>query len=122
MSIYKIPLKFTAGKFKFSELNIGKEDESLNLNYDTEYQLLTYNVPMYENKARIYMVPRGIMPNGLTAVYDESGELVKVQLAETERTRLIYLHFKNTKASEKSILKFAKEQADKVSAEIIGRK
>ena len=122
MSIYKIPLKFTAEEFKFSELNIGKEDESLNLNYDTKYQLLTYNVPMYENKARIYMVPKGIMPNGLIAVYGNSGELDKVELAEAEHTRLIYIRLKNIKASEKSILIFAKEQADKMSAEIIGRK
>lgn len=63
MCIYKIPLKFKAGQFKFNELNIGKEDESLSFHYDTEYQLLTYNVPMYENEARIYMVPRVLMPN-----------------------------------------------------------
>ena len=75
MSIYKIPLKFKAGEFKFSELNIGKEDEGLNLDYNTEYQMLAYNVPMYENKARIYMVPKDLMPNGLTAVYGDSGEL-----------------------------------------------
>lgn len=121
MSIYRIPLKFKAGEFKFSELNIGKEEESLNLDYDTEYQMLTYNVPMYENGARIYTVPRGLMPNGLTAVYGDSGELDKVELADAERTRLIYLRFKNIKASEKGVLKFVKEQADKMSTEIIGR-
>lgn len=27
MSIYKIPLKFKTGEFKFSERNIGTEDE-----------------------------------------------------------------------------------------------
>lgn len=122
MSIYKIPLKFKAGEFKFSELNHGKEDESLNLNYDTEYQMLTYNVPMYENKARIYAVPGNLMPDGLTAVYSDSGELDKVELTEAERTRLIYIRFENIKASEKSVLKFVREQADRMSAEIIGRK
>lgn len=122
MSIYKIPLKFKAGEFKFSELNIGKEDESLNLDYDTEYQMLTYNVPMYENEARIYTVPTGEMPNGLTAMYGDSGELDKVELTEAECTRLIYSRFKDIKASEKGVLKFVKGQADKMSAEIIGRK
>ena len=122
MSIYKIPLKFKAGEFKFSELNIGKEDESLNLNYNAEYQMLTYNVPMYENRARIYRVPKELIPNGLTAVYGDSGDLDKVELAEAERTRLIYLRFKNIKASEKGVLKFVKAQADKMSAEIICRK
>lgn len=121
MSIYKIPLKFKAGKFKFSELNIGEEDESLNLDYDTEYQMMTYNVPMYEHESRIYTVPRELMPNGLTAAYGDSGELDKVELAEAERTRLIYIRFKNIEASEKGVLKYVKEQADKMSAEIIGR-
>lgn len=75
MSIYKIPLKFKTGEFKFSELNSCKEDESLNLDYDTEYQMITYKVPMYENEARIYTVPRDFMPGALTAVYGDSGEL-----------------------------------------------
>lgn len=122
MSIYKIPLKFKAGEFKYSELNIDKEDESLDLDYNTEYQMLTYNVPMYENKAKIYMVPKDLMPNGLIAVYGDSGDLDKVELAEAECTRLIYLRFKNIKASEKGVLKFVKEQADRMSSEIIGRK
>lgn len=122
MSVYKIPLKFKAGEFKFSELNLGKEDESLNLDYDTEYQMITYKVPMYENEARIYTVPRDFMPGALTAVYGDSGELDKVNLVEEERTRLIYIRFKNIKESEKIVLKFVKEQADQMCAGIIGRK
>lgn len=73
MGIYKIPLTYKAGEFKFHELNISEENESLNLDYDAEHQMITYNVPMYENKARIYTVPNGLMPNGLTAVYNDSG-------------------------------------------------
>ena len=123
MSIYKIPLKYKAGEFKFSELNIGEEDESLHLDYNTEYQMLTYNVPIYEGqKAKIYLVPEDFMPNGLTAVYGDSGELDKVELEEAERTRLIYIRFKNIKASERGVLKFVKGQADRMSAEIIGKK
>lgn len=122
MSIYKIPLKFKAGEFKFGELNIENENKSLDLDYDTEYQMLTYNVPMYENEVRIYTVPRGLMPDGLIAVYNENGELDKIELAEAERMRLIYLRFNNIKASKRGVLKFVKEQADKMCAGIIGRK
>lgn len=122
MSIYKIPLKFKVGEFKFSELNISEEGESLNLDYDTEYKMLTYNVPIYENKAKIYMVSEELMPNGLTAAYGDSGELDKIELAAAGHTRLVYIRFKNIKASEKGVLKFVKEQADKMSSEIIDRK
>lgn len=122
MSHHKIPLHFKAGNFKFSELHSDKEEESLVLNYDDEYQLITYNVPMYENEARIYSAPRASMPGSLTSVYDDSGQLAKVELVEAERTRLIYVHFKNINASKKDVLKFAKEQADQMCAGIIDRK
>lgn len=122
MSIYKIPLEFKTGEFQFSELNIGKGNQSLNFDYDNEYQMITYNVPMYGNETKIYTVPRVLMPNGLTAVYGDGGKLDRVVLAGEGRTRLIYLRFENTKASEKSVLKFVKEQADKMCAEIITKK
>lgn len=116
--IYKVPLKFKPGEFQFSQLNTGKEDESLDLDYNTRYQMLTYNVPMYENKARIYTVPEELMPDGFTVVYDDSGELDKVELVQGERRRLIYLRFRNINASRKGVLKFVREQADRMCAEI----
>ncbi len=122
MSVYKIPRKFKTGEFKFGELPDYKEGECLELDYDTEYQLLTYNAPMYENEVRVYTVPRALMPNALTAVYDENGALDKVTLAEGERVRLIYIWFKHIMKSEHGVLKFVKEQADKIAKEIIKRK
>lgn len=118
---YNIPLHFKAGSFGFNEL-IVETHEALKLCYDEKWQLLTYSVPVYENEVRIYTVPREQMPNGLTAVYGGSGELDKVELAEAGRTRLIYIRFKDIKSSEKDVLKFVMEQADKMSDEIIGRK
>lgn len=118
---YNIPLKFKSGSFKFSELN-GEASEALKLCYDEEWQLLTYSVPIYENEARIYTVPRDLMPNALTAVYNKSGELDKIELAEAERTRLIYIRFKNINASKRVVLKYVKEQADIMSKEIIKHK
>lgn len=122
MSVYKIPLKWKAGEYKFDELHIDDTNKCLELDYDENHQMLTYNVPMYENAARIYTVPNNLIPNGLTAVYGDSGELEKVELTEAQCTRLIYIWFKNIKASEKGVLKFVKEQADKMSAEIIRKK
>lgn len=122
MSVYRIPLKYKAGEFKFSELNTDMEKESLNLDYDTEHQLITYSVPMYKNSARIYTVPRDLMPDGLTAVYNDAGELDKVVLAGKEDARLLYIRFKNINASRKGILKFVKEQADQMCTKILGKK
>lgn len=121
MSVYKIPRKFKAGEFKFGELN-DSDSECLELNFDEEYELLTYDAPVYENEVRVYTVPRELMPNALTAVYDKDGALDKVTLVEGERTRLIYIWFKNINKSESSVLKFVKEQADRISEEVIGKK
>lgn len=121
MSVYKIPRKFKAGDFKFGDFK-DLDGECLELNFDEEYELLTYNAPMYENEVRVYTVPRELMTNALTAVYDKDGALDKVTLAEGERTRLIYIWFKNINKSESSVLKFVKEQADRISEEVIGKK
>lgn len=121
MADYIVPLQFKAGEFKFNELNAADGD-TLTLCYDEEYQLLTYDAPLYGNEVRIYTVPRELMPNGLTAVYDNNGTLDKVEFSEGERTRLFYIWFKNINKSERGVLKFVKEDADKISKEIIGRK
>lgn len=118
---YTVPLQFKEGTFKFNELDPSVED-TLTLCYDEEYQLLTYVVPMYEYEARIYTVPRELMPNGLTAIYDDKGMLDKVEFTDGEGTRLFYIRFKNISKSERGVLKFVKEQADRISKEIIGRK
>lgn len=118
---YNIPLKFKEGSFKFDELG-GADGDMLSLCYDTEWQLLTYNAPMYENEVRVYTVPRELMPNGLTAVYDKDGVLDKVELNDGERTRLMYIWFKNINRSKSVVLKYVKEQADVMSKEILGRK
>lgn len=122
MGVYKIPLKFKEGEFKFGEFPDYKQGECLELDYDTEYQMINYEVPMYGSEARIYTVPRALMPNALTAVYDKNGELDKVEFDENGRTRLFYIRYKNISASERGVLKFIKEQADKNAKEIIGKK
>lgn len=121
MTNYIVPLKFKAGAFKFNELD-PSDGDTLTLCYDEKYQLLTYDAPLYGNEVRIYTVPREQMPNGLTAVYDDTGTLDKIEFAGGERTRLFYIWFKNISKSERGVLKLVKEEADKISKEIIGRK
>lgn len=116
---FNIPLQYKTGEFKLGELS-GK-GEILKLDYDENYKLLTYNVPMYENEARIYTVPKEPLLNA-AVVYGNEGTLDKIELTEADRTKLIYIRFKNIKASEKGVLKYVKEQADKMSDEIIKRK
>ncbi len=118
MSIYKIPLKYKPGEFPFHEIDTD-EGDCLTLDYDSEYQLLTYNVPLYGGEARLYTVPRELMPEALTAVYDGNGDIEKVMLSGT---RLLYIYFKNVMVPERVILKFVKAEADRVSDTIMKRK
>lgn len=118
MCNYIIPLKFKAGEFKFNEIETGAGD-CLTLDYNNEYQLITYNVPLYGGEARLYTVPRELMPEALTAVYDNNGNIEKVELSGT---RLIYIRYRNIMMPERVILKFVKAEADKISDVIIKRK
>ena len=118
MSVYKIPLKYKAGEFAFHEMDTD-EGDCLTLDYDNEHQLLTYNVPLYGGEARLYTVPRELMPGALTALYDNNGNIEKVMLSGT---RLLYIYFKNVMAPERVILKFVKAEADRVCDAIIKRK
>ena len=122
MDTYKIPLTFKTGKFRFSELNASEEDKVLNLTYKARHQLLTYNVPIYNNEVRLYFVPQNLMPDGLCAVYGDSGELDRVELAAAGDTRLVYRRFQDISSVKESILKYAYEQADKMCAEITSKK
>ena len=111
MGVFKIPLKFNAGEYKFGELPDYKPGECLELEYDNEYQLITYNAPLYDSEVRVYSVPREHMPDGLTAVYADDGALDKIEFADGERVRLFYICFKNISKSERAVLKYVKEQA-----------
>lgn len=119
---YNIPRNFKPGEFKFDELKSIAKGDFLTFCYDEKWQLLTYNAPMYENEVRIYTVPRELTPSGLTAVYNENGELDRVELRGGEKTRLMYIWFENNDASERIVLKYVKEQADKMADEVIKRK
>ncbi len=114
-----IPLRFKAGKFKLDELNGG--DEDLTLSYDEKWELVTYEVPEYENEVRVYTVPRELVPGALSAVYDDNGELERVELDEGDKTRLIYIRFADNELAKAGVLNFVEEQADKIADEVIGR-
>ena len=118
MDIYHIPLKYRPGEFTFHEIDSDTGD-CLSLEYDSEYQLLTYNVPLYGGEARLYTVPRNLMPEALTAVYDNNGDIEKVMLSGT---RLLYIYFKNVMVPERVILKFVKAEADRIANAVIERK
>lgn len=120
MGVYKIPRKFKAGEFKFNELN-NSDGEHLELDYDEEYQLLTYNAPMYESEVRVYTVPREKIPDELTAVYDKDGALEKITLPG-EPERLLYMWFEHIMKSEHAVLKYVKAQADEIAGKIIKQK
>lgn len=118
MCIYKIPLKYKAGEFKFDEIGTDAGD-SLELDYSNEYQLLTYNVPLYGGGARLYTVPGELMPGELTAVYDGNGDIERVVLSGT---RLIYIRYKHCMMPERVILKFVRAEADRICDVMIKQK
>lgn len=118
MSIYKISPKYKAGKFKLNEIEIGASD-CWALDYNDEYQMISYDVPLYGGAASLYTVSRELMPEELTAMYDSNGDIERVELSGI---RLIYIYYKNVIVPERVILKFIKAEADKFFDMIIKRK
>lgn len=122
MVTYEIPMRGETGKFKFDALDMEKANEGLLLCYDEEHELLTYDVPMYGNEARIYTVPKNQMPDELTIVYGDNGKLHRVELGKAGCSRLIYIQFQNDGEAKKCLLDFAEDQMEHIFADIIGRK
>lgn len=122
MGVYKIPLRLAEGEFRYGELPKRKVGECLELDYDTEYETMDYEVPIYGNEARIYTVPRRLMPGALTARYGRDGALDAVRFDDNGCLRLFYIRYKNIAASERGVLKFVRERADMIAKEIKGQK
>lgn len=122
MVTYEIPMKWETGKFRLDALDMETTEESLSLYYDEEHELLTYEVPGYGNEARIYTVPKDQMPDGLSIVYGDSGNLGRVELAEAGCSRLIYIQFQDDKEAKECLLHFAENQLEHVFADITGKK
>lgn len=127
---YDIPMQFKSGEFKLEEIPTAQEfdeenhyesDEMLCLEYDEENHVLDYNEPKSYDTVSIYSVPENAVKDTLTVVYDGSGVLERIELADKDKTRLVYIRFVNMKASHDGVYEFIKKQRKKLAKAIMKR-
>lgn len=118
---YNIPMQFKSGEFKFKELPRADKKNALRLEYDKDYEMLEYDMIKWDGSVRIYSVPKNAMKDTLTIIYDGNGELERIELADKDRTRLVYIRYVNMKASHDSVYDFIKKQSKKIAKAIMKR-
>lgn len=120
MLFYDVPLEYKEGEFTVEETDSIDADDFLELEYDEEYEILSYDEPKSENTINIYSVPQEAAPN-TKAVYDNNGELERLELVDKDKMRLVYIRYINMKASHDNVYGFVKKQAKKLAKAIIKR-
>lgn len=118
-NIYRIPLKFSTGKYNLTEL-ASTDRDFLEMNLD-KYGILTYSVPKCGTEVRIYSVEPEVLKNTMKAQYDNSGNLEYVDFKRNNRRELIYIRF-DEESAKMTIYQFAMFQADMISEKIIHRR
>ncbi|MDE5569786.1 MAG: hypothetical protein K2I82_03935 [Ruminococcus sp.] len=118
-NIYRIPLKFSTGKYSLPEL-VSADRDFLEMNLD-KYGILTYRVPKYGTEVRIYSVEPKILKNTMKAQYDDSGNLEYADFKRNNRRELIYIRL-DEESAKMTIYQFARFQADMISEKIIHRR
>ncbi len=114
---YKIPLKFKSGKYNLTELLADSEHVFiLSLG---ECGVLTYSVPEYGTKVRLYNITEQIIQNTLFATYDDCGCLKYLELIKDDEIRLVYINFTDSENAKEEIVDFAVQSADIISNELI---
>lgn len=88
--IYKIPLQYRAGEYRFKTISaVGTNYLELILN---DYDILTYKVPKLDSVVNIYSVSYDTLRNDLWVVYDENQVLSQIVIRGKGKNTFIYLN------------------------------
>lgn len=113
---YKIPFTHEPGKYGFNDLP--QNGGTLDITFG-EFEILSYFIPddEYEAEVRIYdsadfPLNEQIINDGLTASYDDSGKLKRIDLANGDKEKLVYIAIEDERQAEEIILANAEKNAE----------
>ncbi|MCI8811278.1 MAG: hypothetical protein HFF84_14505, partial [Oscillibacter sp.] len=91
--LHSIPLTYKEGVY--SVVDFSKDlngDDAISLDYDAQYQMLTYNIPVGKDRREmnLYSVPEGELVRTLRAFYGKGGMLQKITAMLKGRETLLY--------------------------------
>ena len=119
--LYSIPLACKEGVysvFDFQQDTIG--EDAVTFDYDTQYQMLTYDVPVGQEwrGMTLYSVPEGELVRTLRAFYGRDGMLQKITAMLKGRETLLYIRYENEEHARQEIRRFAIQNADAIIEQI----
>jgi hypothetical protein len=114
-----IPLRYKEGVYgvsEFAEYMDTDADDAISFDYDTQYQILDYSVPLEEEQCAmtLYSVPEEDLFQTLRAVYDKDGTLQNLTATLDGHETLLYIYYENADHARQEIQKFAVQNADAI--------
>ena len=119
--LYSIPLACKEGVysvFDFQQDTIG--EDAITFDYDTQYQMLTYDVPVGQEwrGMTLYSVPEKDIFRTLRACYGEDGGLQKITAVLSGRETLLYIRYEDEEDARRKIRRFAIRNANAIIEQI----
>ena len=115
--IYKIPLQYRAGEYRFKTISaVGTNYLELILN---DYDILTYKVPKLDSVVNIYSVSYDTLRNDLWVVYDENQVLSQIVIRGKGKNTFIYLNLTKYDKAKDVFCDFAKTEGENMSKELL---
>lgn len=116
-----IPLTYKEGVYSVVDFSKDiDEDNAISFDYDTQYQILTYDIPVGKGKREmtLYSVPEDELIRTLRAVYGKDETLQNVTVSLNGHETFLYIHYENEEHAKQEIWKFAIRNADAIVEQI----
>jgi len=112
-----IPVTYKEGTYSPTEFHKDIKN-GIDFDYDAQYQILTYTVPVGENhhEIRLYQIPNKELMETLHISYDKNGQLQKItaRLWNNKET-LLYISYADLEDAKQKIKSFAVSNADSIA-------
>lgn len=121
MELHDIPLIYKEGVYSVADFSKDiDEDNTISFDYDAQYQILTYYIPVGKGKREmtLYSVPEDDLIKTLRAVYGKDKTLQNVTATLSGHETLLYIHYENEEHAKQEIQRFAIRNADAIIEQI----
>lgn len=119
--LHEIPLTYKEGVYSVVDFSKDIDDgNAIFFEYDAQYQMLTYDVPVGNEKREmtLYNVPENDLIRTIRAVYDKNEILLKVTTTINGHETLLYIRYENEEHAKQEIQRFAIRNADAIIEQI----
>ena len=114
-----IPLIYKEGVYGVADFSGDIDDDNaICFDYDTQYQILTYDIPVEGREMNRYSVPEDELIRTLHAVYDGDGNLQNITAVLNGRETLLYIRYEDDEHARREIRDFAVRNADAIVEQI----